>query len=539
MTGVSSSTKREQAEKQIQQIRSSPPSRRVQSRVGNVSGRYPSQKMGVTIQFESHHHELAGIYSMEYDSEVLEYYDQPPRIKLNYESASGRHLGVWHTPDFFVIHREQAGWSEWKTSQELERLAIKMPHRYQQTQTGQWRCPPGEAYAMQWGLEYRIRTDSEIDWALQRNLYFLEDYFRAETESKSRLVNEQKIIGLVESQPGITLLKLLEWELNPDEIYSLIASKELYVDLSTADLASEPEKVQLFLSIESAKASPQLSESGNSTDKNLISQGLIKPTIGSKLVWDGIDWLVLNLGNTEVTLLNSQQKVINLAIAVFEQLITQGQLIVISPNSLNQTSGSWRIKSASESDCREANRRYRLIAPYLTGSGSRDLSVPRRTFYRWVKSWRQAEQAYGYGYIGLLPLHNKRGNRQPKLPDLTYQLMTEYIANDYETYKQKGKRAVYGALVNACEQQETTAPSYKTFLKFCNNRCQYEQTKKRQGSRAAYPNEPFYWEARIHYTPTWKSPLGYLSSRSYTVRYRISLFQDPRSIRSSLGNLLK
>jgi hypothetical protein len=30
--------------------------------------------MGVTIQFESHHHELAGIYSMEYDTEVLEYY---------------------------------------------------------------------------------------------------------------------------------------------------------------------------------------------------------------------------------------------------------------------------------------------------------------------------------------------------------------------------------------------------------------------------------------------------------------------------------
>ncbi len=70
-----------------------------------------------------------------------------------------------------------------------------MPHRYQQTQTGQWRCPPGEAYAMQWGLEYRIRTDSEIDWALQRNLYFLEDYFRAETESKSRLASGATMIA--------------------------------------------------------------------------------------------------------------------------------------------------------------------------------------------------------------------------------------------------------------------------------------------------------------------------------------------------------
>ncbi len=36
----------------IQEIRSSPPSRRVSSKVGNVSGRYPSKKMGVIIQFE-------------------------------------------------------------------------------------------------------------------------------------------------------------------------------------------------------------------------------------------------------------------------------------------------------------------------------------------------------------------------------------------------------------------------------------------------------------------------------------------------------
>lgn len=33
----------------IERIRSSRPSRRVQSRKGNVSGNYPSQKMGVTI----------------------------------------------------------------------------------------------------------------------------------------------------------------------------------------------------------------------------------------------------------------------------------------------------------------------------------------------------------------------------------------------------------------------------------------------------------------------------------------------------------
>jgi len=72
--------------------------------------------MGMTIQFESHRVELAGIYEMEHDASVLEYYDQPPPIKLDYESAAGKNLGVIHTPDFFVIRDAEAGWEEWKTS---------------------------------------------------------------------------------------------------------------------------------------------------------------------------------------------------------------------------------------------------------------------------------------------------------------------------------------------------------------------------------------------------------------------------------------
>jgi hypothetical protein len=66
----------------IARIRFSPPARRVQGRAGNVSGAYPSRKMGVTIQFESHTVELGAIYLMEHDEEVLEYYDQPPSFKL-------------------------------------------------------------------------------------------------------------------------------------------------------------------------------------------------------------------------------------------------------------------------------------------------------------------------------------------------------------------------------------------------------------------------------------------------------------------------
>src|SRR5208283_3649218 len=99
----------------IDRIRSSDPARRVKAGKSNVCGRYPSRKMGKTIQFESHRVELAAIHEMEHDPDVFEYYDQPPPLKLQYQSASGRQLGVIHTPDFFVIRSAKAGWEECKT----------------------------------------------------------------------------------------------------------------------------------------------------------------------------------------------------------------------------------------------------------------------------------------------------------------------------------------------------------------------------------------------------------------------------------------
>src|SRR5215472_13334350 len=131
----------------IRQVRGSEPSRHVGSWRGNVCGRYPSRKMGVTIQFESHRVELAAIYEMEHDPDALEYYDQPPPLKLTYDSASGRRMGVFHTPDFFVLRTAKAGWEEWKTEEDLARLTEHNPNRYRLDGSGRWRCSPGEAEA--------------------------------------------------------------------------------------------------------------------------------------------------------------------------------------------------------------------------------------------------------------------------------------------------------------------------------------------------------------------------------------------------------
>src|SRR5438477_2578290 len=112
----------EQARSTISHIRSAGPARRVGGGKSNVPGRYPSRKMGVSIQFESHRVELAAIYEMEHDPFTLEFYDQPPPIMLDYNSANGRRMAVRHTPDFFVLRQDRAGWEEWKTEEDLHEL---------------------------------------------------------------------------------------------------------------------------------------------------------------------------------------------------------------------------------------------------------------------------------------------------------------------------------------------------------------------------------------------------------------------------------
>ena len=106
----------------IDSIRSSDPVRCVGGGRANVSGRFPSKKMRRVIQFESHRIELAIIYELEHDRNVLEYFDQPCRIPLSYVSSRGRKVRAIHTPDFFVLRTDSAGWEECKSDADLEKL---------------------------------------------------------------------------------------------------------------------------------------------------------------------------------------------------------------------------------------------------------------------------------------------------------------------------------------------------------------------------------------------------------------------------------
>jgi putative transposase len=482
-----------QAQGVIEEIRGSPPSRRVRSAAGNVSVRYPSRKMGVIIQAESHHNELAGIYEKEHDPHTLEYYDQPPPIKLVYLAKSGRRVGVLHTPDYFVIRTDSAGWEEWKTEEELVRLIEQMPHRYVRGEDGRWCCPPGEQHAEPFGLFYRVRSSAEIDWVFQRNMLFLEDYLRADCPSVGPEISTALLSSVV-TRPGIALGELLRSvpEASSDEIYTLIATEHLYVDVHAAPLA-EPDQVRVFRDEATARACAVIGETGRQT--TFGEPHCVHVSIGASILWDETGWTIVNVGASSVALLAEHGDVVELPYATFETLVQQGRLTAGQEDGQGaSTQVQELLTRASPQDFVEANRRYAVVAARLAGQDMEGGTPPARTIRHWLSRWREAEQLLGCGYVGLLPRWWKCGNRQARLPEKTQAALEEFVVNDYETLKQKPKCEVYGALVRACEGRDIEAPSYKTFTQAVNRRPRHEQIERRQGRKAAYQQQPFYWE---------------------------------------------
>lgn len=195
----------------VEQIRQAEPSRRVQGHRKNVSGSYPSRKMGLTIQFESHRNELARIYELEHDPDVLEYYDQPPAIELVYAAKSGRGNRHQYTPDFFVLRTHDTGWEECKTEADLVKLSDSSPHRYQKEADGKWHCPPAEAHAAPLGFSFRVCSDADINWVFQHNIIWLEDYLGAPLIVPGSPL-AQSLLNTVRSQIGMSLAVGACWQ---------------------------------------------------------------------------------------------------------------------------------------------------------------------------------------------------------------------------------------------------------------------------------------------------------------------------------------
>ncbi|GHO98722.1 transposase [Reticulibacter mediterranei] len=485
-------------------IRGRLPVRRVSSRAGNVSGTYPSRKMGVTIQFESHKVELWAILVMDQDPEVLEFFDQPDTFKLCYPGThTGKMQGHYYTPDFLVLRKGSVCFEEWKSESDLHRLAQRSPTRYQPVEGGGWRCPPAEEATIPLGLPFQVRSSAELDPTYIDNLIFLEDYLSVPLTVPAQV--HAYVLQRIQEIPGLPLAALVGdgSGARPHDIYALLAQNLLYADLYAAPLI-EHRHVRLYLSADQARAYahrlPATLASRVGSPLPEVTPPLIPNT---PLLWDGLCWTLINPGETTTTLLSEKGQPAQIPSSLFFRALDTGEikpLGVTSELPITSPEVDRRLSLASPEDLRQANERYAQVVAYLQGEKETYAKTPPRTLHRWVARWRSAEATLGCGYVGLLSRKAAQGNRTPKAPTEPRELMDTFITELFETPRKAPAAAVYRAYEQECKKRNFTALSARAFYDRIKERSGPEQTEAREGARAAYRERPWYWELQ-HDTP--------------------------------------
>jgi putative transposase len=489
-----------EAQKLVTEIRDSPPSRTPGARRGNMPVWYPSKKMQCIIKAESHKVEFAFLLQAEHDDDVLEVWDQPPSIELEYQDRRGRTQRPHHTADYFLFRYKEAGWVECKPAQELIRQARTRPNRYQLDEQGKWRCPPGEAYAAKHGLFYEVYASDQINWAAQDNWLFLEDYYQNLDRLQVAEADRNLLSQIVREQPGILLSDLhLQVEgMNTDAINIAIARHALYVDLATYRL-SEPWRTPVFPARSTARA---VIHNPSQTAVQATSTPRVAAIAGTSVSWAGQQWQIAHVTSTDITLTCERSDPFPLARSAFDVLVQERKIILPRPEtSSNFTkAGQELLDQARDVDLATALFRNRVINPEQYHDdeqaqiAERAATIPVRTKRYWRQLYREAEEQYGSGLIGLLP-HFTRSGRKWETNAASRKLIHEVLETHYDTVTRKPKRGAYGEYLKRAEEQQLTPLSPRTFYREVeSHKAAYDQIVAREGTRAAYPFKDYWRE---------------------------------------------
>jgi putative transposase len=473
-----------EAVERLRRVRCSDPARRTRGRK-NVRGSYPSMKMGVTIQFESHRNELPTILEFEHDSDVLEYYDQPETIRLNYLSAAGRPGAYDHIPDFLVLTRTGVIWVECKTEDKLVGLSKESPNRFVRNRDGTWRSPPGEEYAAKFGFTYRIRSSLENSSELSRNLHYLDEYFTHRyPEPFTKVLNA--VISYVASHEGVKYTEVLKAVpgLSADDLNYFISRGTVFTDLRRVVLA-DLESVTLYSSmrvwmlIETSAAS--------SRPPRTEDTGIVDLQAGAKVRLGIEDLTIMDVSEDLVLAFTASGEARHIRRSNVDSLVLSGTLRGLRPADETSTERTSKLLAAGPNGQTVMLARWQAIEPFLAKRGHRRPKKPGRSIERWVQLFRAAENQHGCGILGLLP-KARSGNPTPRLRAEVLALIEKFIDEQLLTPTNPSITHVYGNLVRECDRLVYDHPSFKTFQRATSSRGIYERKRKTQGSRSAYPH---------------------------------------------------
>ncbi|MHB9100947.1 MAG: Mu transposase C-terminal domain-containing protein [Sulfuricella sp.] len=473
--------------KAVETIRTSDPVRRVGGGTHNVAVRFASRKMGCVIQAESHKGELPAVYFWEHDPKTLEFYDQPSQVKLTYQNGAGKRVSHLSTPDYFLIQENWMGWVECKPEEKLRESIESGNRRYVPDGNGGWTCPPGEEFAAQFGLGFRVRSTRETNWMLIRNLEFLSDYLQTKCSQPS----QETYCAIAQRFGGerwLLLQQLLELDrVSADDVFMLVAYGFLVVDLEH-ELLSEPGFTNVCRDALSSEVYRQ--QKRGSSGSAVVPLNTISLSPGTSIIWDGNPWRILNVGNADVFLEDENRDISSLRLDVFQALVATGAILGL-PSEMNQQQelAAKILKRAAPIDLEGAVRRADCLDAAKAGVSL----VPERTLRYWRKRAGEGEITYGNRFAGLVPRVSARGNRVRRVSAQVVEVMNEVIGGEVLEAFQPKIAISYGMVRNLCAERGLLPPSEKTFRAEIKRRKEDAVALARQGRKAAYAITEFQW----------------------------------------------
>lgn len=472
----------------VQKIRTADPFRNVEGRAGNVACRYASKKMGVTIQAESHQNELAAIYLWEHDANTFEFYDQPPQVKMTYQREDGRRAAHRTVPDFFIIQEDFIGWVECKTEEWLIQKEKEKSPLFCRTKEMKWECPPGKAYAAQFGLGFQLRSSSENQSTHIRNLKFLSDYWNQEIPKELASGLAALLARLREEKTMKQAEILRDPDLGgADVLHYAIVHDLVYVDVFQ-QLLSEPHFTDVYASKEVAsilrQAAYEVRASTSTAPKEL------KLEAGGCLYWGNALFSIKTVVGNQIFIQAGEDDLLCMKWDQIQRLAKKGEIRGTEAVASESDVISRLYKAAGLNDLIVAKRRLDILEAENVSCGQ-GCPVSARTIRHWKQRRREAMKACNDAILGLIPRISARGNRKRKLDARVIEIMREVITEQYANADAKTLTACWGAARNKCEEENLIPPSEKTFraeVKATLSR--YESDLARGGERAAYAQEP-------------------------------------------------
>jgi len=459
------------------------PSRNVQNRRGNRLFSYPSQKMGFVIQVESGECEFPCVMLWERNTEVLAYFPQPGELKVCAPNSKGSTSSYFYTPDFMILEKDGIQLVECKEVSDLQQLEIKCPGKYVFTE-GRWHFPAAEIAARALGFEHIILTPNEIDQTLKANYLFLEDFFLESNKEPDETVKEA-VREAVRNRPGLTLRELREITVaNINDIHTMIAKEQVYVDLTAARLES-PDEVRIFTNRTQADACQFLSH--RILPSNVVPVTGVGICIGTEIKWGHRHLRVQNILGEHFYLSDKEDPhLVQIHKQDMQGMQMAGSIQIVCSQEQDREDEVLQILKSNEKHLEAANERLAILKEKANSK-----TPLTRNERRWQRLFEAAERDYGYGFLGLIPDWKECGNRTGHLTEATRSYLEQLWNSQFKNKKNMSATAFYRTYLDGCKEAGAQEISKKTIRRWIKINSDYLAKVAREGKGGAMDAKPF------------------------------------------------